>query len=76
MHDKLITDAATAGAALSTVWAIQILTASYQIVMALGALALLFLRLAIAYREWRAKADAMAPPAAPVDRLNVERDRK
>ncbi|WP_448207296.1 hypothetical protein [Azospirillum sp. sgz302134] len=54
MPHRAIADFTTAAAAGTAPWWLTLVNYGYQSVMAVGALALLILRIAIAWREWRA----------------------
>ncbi len=53
MPQRAATDIATAAGALTSPWWLEALNHGYQGIMAAGALLLLALRLAVAFREWR-----------------------
>lgn len=52
---RAVTDIATAAGALTSPWWLDLIHYGYQGTMAAGGALLLGLRLAVAFREWRAK---------------------
>ena len=55
MPQRALTDLATVAAASTSPWWLTLVSYGYQAAMAAGAFALLILRIAIAWREWRSK---------------------